>query len=32
MMRQMLENSYLFGSNASFIEDLYELYLSDPSR
>ncbi len=32
MMRQMLENSYLFGSNASFIEDLYELYLSDPSK
>ncbi|MBI2313479.1 MAG: 2-oxoglutarate dehydrogenase E1 component [Betaproteobacteria bacterium] len=32
MMRQMFENSYLYGSNASFIEDLYELYLSDPSK
>ena len=32
MMGQLLESAYLFGSNASFIEDLYELYLSDPSR
>lgn len=30
MMKTMLENSYLFGSNAPFIEELYEAYLKDP--
>src|SRR5512145_1839398 len=30
MMRQFLENSMLFGTNAPFIEDLYEKYLSSP--
>src|SRR5262245_18084555 len=31
MMKEMLGNSYLFGSNAPFIEALYEAYLKDPS-
>ncbi len=31
MMKQMLSNSYLFGSNAPFIEDLYERYLDNPA-
>ncbi|MGB0127091.1 MAG: 2-oxoglutarate dehydrogenase E1 component, partial [Rhodocyclaceae bacterium] len=31
MMRQMLGNSYLFGANAPFIEDLYEQYLDNPA-
>ena len=31
MMKQMLGNSYLFGSNAPFIEDLYESYLNNPA-
>ena len=30
MMKEMLGNSYLFGSNAPFIEALYEAYLKDP--
>ncbi|MBI4204641.1 MAG: 2-oxoglutarate dehydrogenase E1 component [Betaproteobacteria bacterium] len=30
MMKQFLGNSYLFGSNAPFIEALYEAYLNDP--
>ena len=30
MMKEMLGNSYLFGSNAPFIEALYEAYLRDP--
>ncbi len=29
-MRQFLDNSYLFGGNAPFIEDLYEQYLVNP--
>jgi 2-oxoglutarate dehydrogenase E1 component len=29
-MKEMLGNSYLFGSNAPFIEALYEAYLKDP--
>jgi len=29
-MKQMLSNSYLFGSNAPFIEELYENYLANP--
>ncbi len=31
MMRQYLGNSYLFGSNAPFIEELYESYLDNPA-
>src|SRR6476659_3783515 len=30
MMKEFLGNSYLFGSNAPFIEQLYESYLKDP--
>ena len=30
LMKQMLANSYLYGSNAPFIEDLYETYLDNP--
>jgi 2-oxoglutarate dehydrogenase E1 component len=30
MMKEFLGNSYLFGSNAPFIEALYEAYLKDP--
>src|SRR3954469_19596072 len=29
-MRDFLDNSYLFGGNAPFIEDLYEKYLVNP--
>ncbi len=29
-MKQMLGNSYLFGANAPFIEELYESYLGNP--
>ncbi len=29
-MKQMLGNSYLFGANAPFIEELYESYLENP--
>src|SRR5438552_14049772 len=29
-MKEFLSNSYLFGANASFIEELYEAYLDDP--
>jgi 2-oxoglutarate dehydrogenase E1 component len=31
VMRQFLDNSYLFGANAPFIEDLYEQYLINPA-
>jgi len=31
MMKQFLDNSYLFGGNAPFVEELYENYLADPS-
>jgi len=31
VMQEMLGNSYLFGSNAPFIEALYEAYLRDPA-
>ncbi len=31
MMKQMLSSSYLFGSNAPYVEELYEAYLSNPS-
>jgi 2-oxoglutarate dehydrogenase E1 component len=30
LMKQFLSNSYLFGGNAPFIEDLYEKYLANP--
>ena len=30
MMKQMLANSYLFGGNAPFVEELYEQYLVNP--
>jgi len=30
VMRQFIDNSYLFGGNAPFIEDLYETYLANP--
>jgi 2-oxoglutarate dehydrogenase E1 component len=30
MMKEFLNNSYLFGANAPFIEDLYEKYLVNP--
>ncbi len=29
-MKQLLSNSYLFGSNAPFVEELYESYLDNP--
>src|ERR687884_508878 len=29
-MKQFLDNSYLFGGNAPFIEELYEKYLANP--
>ena len=31
MMQEMFGNSYLFGSNAPFIEELYDAYLADPA-
>jgi len=31
MMKQFLDNSYLFGGNAPFVEELYEKYLEDPA-
>ena len=30
MMKQLLSNSYLFGGNAPFVEELYEQYLANP--
>ena len=30
MLKELLANSYLFGGNAPFIEDLYEKYLANP--
>src|SRR5688500_15357199 len=30
MMKEFLDNSYLFGGNAPFIEELYEKYLVNP--
>jgi 2-oxoglutarate dehydrogenase E1 component len=30
VMKEFLGNSYLYGSNAPFIEELYEAYLADP--
>ncbi|MBE9609362.1 2-oxoglutarate dehydrogenase E1 component [Chitinilyticum piscinae] len=31
MMKELTTNSHLFGGNAPFVEELYELYLADPS-
>ena len=31
MMKQLLSNSYLFGSNAPYVEELYEAYLANPA-
>src|SRR5262245_59648812 len=31
MLKQFLENSYLFGGNAPFVEEQYEKYLADPA-
>jgi 2-oxoglutarate dehydrogenase E1 component len=31
MMKQLLANSYLFGSNAPYVEELYETYLVNPA-
>ena len=31
MMKELLANSYLFGGNAPFVEELYEAYLSNPA-
>ena len=30
MMQQFTSNSYLFGGNAPYVEDLYEAYLNNP--
>ncbi len=30
MMKELQSNSYLFGANAPFVEELYEAYLDDP--
>jgi 2-oxoglutarate dehydrogenase E1 component len=31
MMKEFLDNSYLFGGNAPFVEELYEKYLENPA-
>jgi len=31
MMKEFLGNSYLFGGNAPFVEEVYEQYLADPA-
>ena len=31
-MKDLLENSHLFGGNAPFVEELYEQYLSNPAQ
>jgi 2-oxoglutarate dehydrogenase E1 component len=31
MMQQYQSNSYLFGGNAPYVEELYEAYLQNPS-
>ncbi len=31
MMKQFQSNSYLFGGNASYVEEMYELYLDNPA-
>ncbi|MFZ4693405.1 MAG: 2-oxoglutarate dehydrogenase E1 subunit family protein, partial [Burkholderiaceae bacterium] len=30
MMQQQFSNSYLFGGNAPYVEELYEAYLLNP--
>ncbi len=32
VMKAWLESSHLAGANATYVEDLYELYLSDPDQ
>jgi 2-oxoglutarate dehydrogenase E1 component len=32
VMKEMLDSSYLYGGNAPFIEELYELYLGNPAQ
>ena len=31
MMQDQRDNSYLFGGNAPYVEELYESYLHDPA-
>ena len=31
MLKQMISNSYLFGGNMPFVEDLYENYINNPA-
>ena len=31
MMQDQRDNSYLFGGNAAYVEELYESYLHDPA-
>lgn len=31
MIKELIQTSYLFGSNAPYVEDLYEQYLEDPT-
>ncbi|WP_290150671.1 2-oxoglutarate dehydrogenase E1 component [uncultured Parasutterella sp.] len=31
MIKELIQTSYLFGSNAPYVEDLYEQYLEDPA-
>lgn len=31
VIKELIENSYLFGGNAPYVEDLYEQYLEDPN-
>ncbi|MFN6962012.1 MAG: 2-oxoglutarate dehydrogenase E1 subunit family protein, partial [Rhodocyclaceae bacterium] len=30
MIKELLSNSYLFGANAPYVEELYEKYLDNP--
>ncbi len=32
VMKEWLESSYLAGANATYVEELYELYLDDPEE
>jgi 2-oxoglutarate dehydrogenase E1 component len=32
MMKQLLSNSYLFGTNTPYIEELYDVYLENPAN
>ena len=31
VIKDLIENSYLFGGNAPYVEELYEQYLEDPN-